>query len=102
MRLLNKLFTPLFLATASLLAAPLSTGCTAHGELVVDEPPAPREEVVEARPGFVFIHGNWQRRGGQWEWRAGRYERERPGHAWVEGRWEPRGNGRVWVEGRWS
>jgi len=86
-------------------------GClvTAHGEVaapvavveVQEEPPAPRYETIEVRPGFVFIGGRWVNNGGHWNWRAGYYERERVGYAWEQGRWETRGRSHVWVEGRW-
>ena len=66
-------------------------GCAAEGTLVVeDEPPAPREEVVETRPGFIYVHGHWNREGGRWAWSQGRYEKERVGHTYVQGHWERR------------
>src|SRR4051794_8175799 len=86
-------------------------GCvvTAHGHIaepvgvveVDEEPPPPRAVVVETRPGFVFVQGNWYRSGNRWDWREGHWERERAGYVWEEGRWENRGRGHVWVEGRW-
>jgi hypothetical protein len=97
--------TSLLLAAATTLgsgAAVTLTGCAGEGSIVVeDEPPAPREEVVETRPGFIFVHGHWDRDGGRWAWRAGRYERERVGHTYVQGHWERRGKGHVWIEGGW-
>jgi hypothetical protein len=88
-----------------------ASGCvaTVHGQVdapvavveVQDEPPAPRVETLEVRPGFVFISGRWVNRGGRWDWRPGYYERERVGYAWEQGRWETRGRSHVWVEGRW-
>jgi len=60
-----------------------------------------REEVVVARPGFVFIHGHWMREGGRWRWHDGSYVRERPGYSYEEGRWDHRGGRRVWIEGHW-
>jgi alpha-tubulin suppressor-like RCC1 family protein len=38
--------------------------------------PPPRSELVEPRPGFVFIAGQWIWQG-QWVWIAGHWERER-------------------------
>ena len=86
-------------------------GCvaTVHGHVdgpvavveVQDEPPAPRYETIEVRPGFVFIGGRWVNNGGRWDWRPGYYERERVGYSWEAGRWETRGRSHVWVEGRW-
>jgi hypothetical protein len=89
------------------LAAALLTGvvavpaCTGQVYVVAEDPPPPREEVVVTRPGFIYVHGNWHRDGGQWRWHDGRYERERANHRYVEGRWERRGRNRVWVEGGW-
>jgi hypothetical protein len=99
---LATLFAPLLIASATIAIAP-ATGCYAEeGAYVVDgEPPAPREEVVVARPGSIWIHGHYGRDGGRWAWRGGYYERERPNHNYVEGRWERRGRGRVWVNGGW-
>ena len=68
---------------------------------VDEEPPPPRTVVVETRPGYIWIEGRWDRVGGRWAWRDGRYERERAGSMWEAGRWERRGNRHVWVEGRW-
>ena len=69
---------------------------------VEEEPPPPRVYVRDTRPGFIFIQGRWDRRGGRWDWRDGYWERERAGSRWEDGRWERRGRGHVWVEGRWS
>jgi hypothetical protein len=98
-----------FALVAALAAG--SVGCVvrAHGRVhvpvavveVEEEPPPPRVYIRDTRPGFVFIQGRWDRRGGRWEWRDGYWERQRAGHAWEDGRWERRGRGHVWVEGRW-
>jgi hypothetical protein len=85
-----------------LIAVLLSIGCYASADYgAYDAPPPPREEIVVARPGFVFVHGHWWRDNGSWRWREGTYVRERPGSVWVEGRWDHRGGHRVWVEGYW-
>jgi hypothetical protein len=84
-------------------------GCGARGgaadhpaATVVDAPPPPpREERVEMRRGFIWVRGSWQLRGGQWVWRAGRFERERAGQVWIGGHWQLRGDRYHWVEGRW-
>jgi len=99
-----------FAIVAALAAG--SVGCVVrgHGHIrgpvaiveVEEEPPPPRVYVRDTRPGFVFIQGRWDRRGGRWDWRDGYWERERSGHRWEDGRWERRGRGHVWVEGRWS
>jgi YXWGXW repeat-containing protein len=65
-------------------------------------PPARLAERVQARPGYVWIGGQWEWRDGQWAWVAGRLEAERVGSRWREARWESR-NGR-WelVAGGWE
>ena len=68
---------------------------------VEEEPPPPRAVVVETRPGFIFVQGRWERRGGRWVWNDGHWERERRGYVWEPGRWETRGRRHVWVEGSW-
>jgi len=99
-----------FALVAALAAG--SVGCVVrtHGRVsgpvaiveVEEEPPPPRVYVRDTRPGFVFIQGRWDRRGGRWVWRDGYWERQRAGSRWEDGRWERRGRGHVWVEGRWS
>jgi len=98
--------TSLLLAAATTVgsgvAVSVTTGCAGTANLVIeDAPPAPREEVVETRPGFIYIHGHWLRDEGRWNWSAGHYERERAGHTYVEGRWAPNGTGHIWIEGGW-
>src|SRR5690606_23298266 len=70
--------------------------------LVVDEPPPPsKHRTVAARPGYVWIKGHYEYRGGSWVWMDGHWERQRSGYYWEEGRWVRRGNRWHWVEGRW-
>ncbi|HWO17688.1 MAG TPA: hypothetical protein VNO30_02895 [Kofleriaceae bacterium] len=97
-----------------LLAALLLPACVVRGSgsayvsgpvavvEVEEEPPPPRVVVVDTRPGFIWIEGRWLRRGGNWHWHDGHYERMRSGEVWTQGRWERRGNRHVWVEGRWN
>lgn len=102
------------LALAALFALP-SLGCVVRGSggayisgpsvavvEVEQEPPPPRVVHVTARPGFIWIDGRWNWRGGRWVWMDGRYERQRVGHYYAPGRWERRGRGHVYVEGRWQ
>ena len=102
MKSLRDMLAALLVAGAA-MTVPAMAGCYATGDAyVVDEAPPPvREEVVVARPGFIWIHGHWTRPGGHWAWRGGYYERERPNQVYVEGRWERRGRGHVWVDGGW-
>lgn len=91
MRSLGKLLLPLLLASA----------CATEGYIVADSPPAARAETVSYRPGYVFVHGHWNRDHGQWRWREGSYQRDRPNFVYIEGRWQRNGRGHVWVEGGW-
>jgi hypothetical protein len=102
MKRLSSLLASAVLAGATLAALPLATGCAGEGSYVVeDDVPPPQDEVVVARPGFIWVHGHWNRDGGRWAWRGGYYERERPNQVYAEGRWERRGRGHVWVDGGW-
>jgi hypothetical protein len=73
--------------------------------IIVQEPPAPRAEViigVAPSPNHVWVGGYWGWNGSAHVWVQGAWHpRPRPGAVWVEGRWERRGNGWVRVEGRW-
>lgn len=93
--------------------AAASTGCVvrgrAHGHVgvsttpvvVYQEPPPDQVETVTVRPGYVWVRGRWDWRGGQWVWIGGRWERERANYTWSPGRWERRGSSWHWVEGNW-
>ena len=103
MKTLRNTLTALLVAAAGLSAVPAMTGCYASegGYIVEEGPPPSRDEVVVARPGFLWVHGHWTHPGRSWVWRGGYYERERPNQIYVEGRWERRGRGHVWVDGGW-
>ena len=68
------------LVAGAALTVPAMTGCYASGEAytVEDAPPPVREEVVVARPGFIWVHGHWTRPGGHWLWRGGKRNDGRP------------------------
>jgi hypothetical protein len=75
-------------------------------DLLYDRPPPPREERVETRDGYVFVHGHWEQYNVRWLWHEGHYEKLRPGFEYVEGHWEPHCNNPNrclygWVEGGW-
>jgi hypothetical protein len=99
-----KRLASLIIIVGTAVTAPALTGCYAEtgGYVEEDAPPAPREEVVVSRPGYVWIHGHWHHDRGHYVWRGGYYERERPGYSYVEGRWEKHGKKHVYVEGRWE
>ena len=65
-------------------------------------PPAPRDEHVQPRAGFVWARGHYEWRNNAYAWIPGHWERARAGHRWNDGRWEQRGNAWVWVEGGWQ
>jgi hypothetical protein len=67
----------------------------------VAPPPPPPEPVVQPRPGFIWVPGNYEWRGDQYVWLAGRWEPGRPSEAWHPGRWERHGNHWVWRHGGW-
>lgn len=64
-------------------------------------PPPPRAEKVDARPGFVWIPGEWDWRDDNWEWVPGHFERERAGKRWNPSRWEQRDGKWARLEGGW-
>ena len=103
MRLNNKLLGLLIAG----VAATSIPACATSGRAVVvaqveEAPPAPREEYVVYRPGYVWIHGNWVRGyNNDWRWRSGYYVRERPGYVYQPGRWERRGRQYIFVDGGW-
>ena len=100
----KKFLIGLLTAGAALSTAAAVSGCAGEASYVIraeSAPPPPRAEVVVHRPGYVWIEGHWERRGGHWLWRDGYYARERPNHVYVRGRWERRGPSYVWIEGEW-
>jgi hypothetical protein len=81
-----------------------ASACTGSAYIVTqpdDGPPPQREEAVTYRPGFVWVHGHWDRSNRRWAWRDGYYARERPDYVYVEGRWVRNGGRHVWVDGTW-
>jgi hypothetical protein len=96
---MSKLFVLLLAIGAPVVP---SFGCAADaGYVAYDDPPAPVEESVAVRPGFIFVHGHYANDGGHWRWHGGYYERDRPNQTFVEGRWQRHGNQRIWVNGGW-
>jgi hypothetical protein len=73
-------------------------------EVIVEPPPQPRYEIVpEPRPGFVWIRGEYVRRGRAYVWVGGRWGRIPEGRRhWVEARWDHGPRGWVRIEGHWE
>lgn len=95
----------LLLAGAAAATVPACMGTT-HGYVAVESyeeaPPPLREEYVSYRPGYVWIHGNWQRGyGNRWQWQNGYYVRERAGYVYQDGYWQRRNRGYVYIRGSW-
>ena len=80
---------------AFLALAPTSAFARWHRVWVSEPPPAPREERVVVRPGYVWTHGYHRWHHGHYVWVHGHYVRERPGWVWHDGEWESR-------DGRWE
>ncbi|HUJ62024.1 MAG TPA: YXWGXW repeat-containing protein [Kofleriaceae bacterium] len=94
------LLSAALIAGMALSSVPM-LGCAGEAGIAYDTPPPLREETVTYRPGYVWIHGRWDRDNGRWAWRGGHYERERAGKMYVEGRWRRDHDHYVWVNGTW-
>lgn len=65
-------------------------------------PPAPRHEVIPARPGagYVWVGGYYRWYGGAYVWHPGYWARH--DGAWCAGHWVHRPDrGWYWVDGHW-
>lgn len=75
--------------------------CSGGSELVVSSRyDRPYYNRPMARPGYVWIEGDWIARGGRYYWREGHWAR-RNNRVWIQGDWQPRGNGYYWRRGHW-
>lgn len=96
----------LCLGTAGGFAYTPAVEARAYVDVDIDvAPPAPRQEVVVARPGYVWTPGywNWDHVGRRHVWVGGVYVRERPGYTWVPHHWVQGAAGRWhFVQGHWS
>jgi len=82
------------LTVAFLMAGSLLTACAGSGAVVIVDPPPPRYGVIGVAPGpgFVWVEGFWDLRGGAWVWAPGRWLRPpRPGAVWVVSGWRHEG-----------
>lgn len=101
---LRRLLSALALSAAvasSVPACVVSGTARVRGTVAYSQPPPPRDEYVETRPGFVWIQGRWDWQSNQWVWVDGRWERERRGYRYDRGQWVQRGSSWHWVEGNW-
>jgi hypothetical protein len=97
---MNRKLTLLLLVTLMLLVL----GACAGGYYVSVPPPPPRYGVVgyAPGPGFVWVDGYSDWRGGNWFWAGGSWVRPpRPGAVWVPHRWVPYGRRYRFVRGYW-
>ena len=95
----------LFLTFVVLLAGALSA-CAGNGYMTVrSAPPPPQARGVVGYapgPGYVWVDGFWDWRGGNWHWVRGYWTRPPRARAiWVSPRWEPYGRGYRFHRGYW-
>lgn len=71
--------------------------------IVRDRPVPPRyERPVAPGPHYVWVTGEWVRRGGRYVYTQGYWYRQRRGHMYyIAGHWQPKRQGWVWVRGHW-
>ena len=106
----NLLSRSLFAVVLAGSSLGLGAGCVASGRyhasgvLVASEPPPPRSEAYDPRPGYVWVDGrwDWDPSYGEWVWYDGYYEPERVGYVYVRGNWEHRGDRYVYERPRWQ
>jgi len=75
------------------------------GQVVAEEPPPPRVEVIEKAPAAdqVWVGGFWTWHHGGWEWRPGHFVVKPHTRAvWIAGYWKKMPHGWAWVPGHWS
>lgn len=82
-------------------AAPGSSRAAGIGIYVELAPPAPRQERVRPRAGYVWVNGHYQWRGSRYVWQPGYYERIRRGSVYAQPRWVQQGNRWHYERGRW-
>jgi YXWGXW repeat-containing protein len=82
-------------------APPAPPSPPASAQYPTREPPAPRDEHMGPKAGFVWASGRWDWQNGNWTWLPGHWERERVRMRWVDGRWKLYGDHWGWVEGGW-
>jgi hypothetical protein len=98
----NKLLLSAAIALAG--AGAWNTDASAHTVIYATvEPPALRVETVpEARPGYVWVDGNWGWAHSKYNWHHGHWVRERHGYHYVPARWERDGHRWRYYDSRWD
>lgn len=96
----------LLLGAAIALAGVGTIGSNANARTVIYadvEPPAVRVETVPAaRPGYVWVNGDWGYTHHKYRWREGHWMRARHGYHYTPSRWERDGNRWRYYDGRWD
>jgi hypothetical protein len=84
-----------------LLGCLTGSGCTAG---YVSNRPADVRYVRPGSPGpgYVWITGDWQWRGGSYHWKEGHWHAARAGQNWKSGYWEKSSKGYRWHKGNWQ
>ncbi|HTS60570.1 MAG TPA: YXWGXW repeat-containing protein [Candidatus Acidoferrales bacterium] len=75
---------------STLAVGTILTGCAGRAYVAYGAPPPPRYGFVGTAPGpgYVWADGYWDRRGGQWAWVQGTWQRPPHPHAvWVAPAW---------------
>ncbi|MEP7252169.1 MAG: hypothetical protein ABI683_07305 [Ginsengibacter sp.] len=82
----------------------LLAGCGPSEVVVRSRPVAPvYVRPVAPRPNYVWVEGNWIKRGHHYVYRRGYWVAPRASyHQYQSGHWEQRRNGWYWVSGRWN
>jgi hypothetical protein len=96
----------LLLLALVLLVAGVFSACAGPAYISVrTAPPPPQTRGIAGfapGPGYVWVDGFWDWRGGNWYWVRGYWVRPpRPRAIWVAPRWEPYGRGYRFHRGYW-
>ncbi len=91
-----------------MLASSALTACASQAYVAYQVPPPPSAPYAVGAvgyapgPGFVWVDGFWDLRGGRWAWAPGEWRRPPRAHAvWVRSYWEPRGHSYRFHRGHW-